>query len=233
MKNLWLCSCALLYATSSWAQTPSSTQPPAPAAPTVSLTGCVAGGSDSKPITLMNAMVLPTGSAAVTPDPVAAVAPPSASPSPDRLAVSAPATQPAVTNAATPASPTADSASTVGTIDTGSATVGVGTSGTIATPPSPTGGTPGAAGLPSATAAITGTAPAGSSSSTIGGYRLSGADMTSWIGRRVQITGLVVASASTARAATSAGASELAAPADMREFRVLSVQPVTGPCPKN
>jgi len=232
MKNLWLCSCTLLYATSSWAQTPSSAQPPAPAAPTVSLTGCVAGGSDSKPITLMNAMVLPTGSAAVTPDPVAAAAPPSNSPSPDRPAVSAPATQPAVTNP-TPASPTAGTASTVGTIDTGSATVGVGTSGTIATPPAPTGGTPGAAGLPSATAAITGTAPAGSSSSTIGGYRLSGADMTSWIGRRVQITGLVIASPSAARAAASADASELAAPADMREFRVLSVQPVTGPCPKN
>jgi len=40
--------------------------------------------------------------------------------------------------------------------------------------------------------AVTGTAPAGSSSSGVSGYRLSGVDMTSWVGKRVQLVGTVV-----------------------------------------
>ena len=57
---------------------------------------------------------------------------------------------------------------------------------------------------------------------------LSGADMAGWVGRRVQIVGSVVpapagASISPAGASTSP---------PMPEFRVVSVQPVTGDCPK-
>jgi hypothetical protein len=229
MRMPWLCSFVLLCATTVLAQTPAPSAPQSASTPSpaVSITGCVAGGSDSKPITLTNAMVLPTGSAAVPQEPAAAVPPASASPSPDRPAVSGATTQPNPAAPATPASPTAGTATNLGTIDTGSATVGVGTSGTIATPPAPTG----TAGVPAAGAAISGTAPAGSSASSIGGYRLSGVDMTSWIGRRVQLTGVVVPS-TTGEPAAAVDASEPAAAAKMAEFKVITVQPVTGPCPK-
>src|SRR5262245_41942297 len=126
MKTLWLCGLTVSCAAGAFAQpAPPAAQGPASLTPaTMSITGCVTGGSDSRPITLTNAMVLPTGSAAVQPDTVAAA--PSASPSPDRSAVSATPTQPEATN---PASPTAGATSSVGTVGAGSATAG--TSGTI------------------------------------------------------------------------------------------------------
>ncbi|HMF96201.1 MAG TPA: hypothetical protein VKE96_17985, partial [Vicinamibacterales bacterium] len=78
-------------------------------------------------------------------------------------------------------------------------------------------------------AAVAGTAPAGSSGSSISGYRLTGADMTSWVGRRVQIAGSVVPAAPGAAASSAApGAPTVSFP----EFRVVSVQPVTGDCPQ-
>jgi hypothetical protein len=59
------------------------------------------------------------------------------------------------------------------------------------------------------------------------GYRLSGSDMSSWIGRRVQIVGTL---------APTTTANTFAAGADpssrFQEFRVQSVVPLTGPCPQ-
>jgi len=103
--------------------------------------------------------------------------------------------------------------------------------------PSPTGTsgtkTPGA-GTAGTTGVMTGTAPAGSSGSSITGYRLSGTDMQPWLGKRVQLQGTFAPAAaspagSTGTAATVTGAA-VTPPA--LEFRVQSVQPVTGPCPK-
>jgi hypothetical protein len=78
-----------------------------------------------------------------------------------------------------------------------------------------------------ASAGVTGTAPAGSSASTASGYRLSGADMTSWVGQRVQIVGSVVPATAGAGAPTAGAANP-----GLQEFRVLSVQPMTGDCPR-
>jgi hypothetical protein len=76
---------------------------------------------------------------------------------------------------------------------------------------------------------VAGTAPAGSSTSSVSGYHLSGVDMSSWLGRRVQIVGSVVPSpippaAGTATAASAPGTVKLP------ELRVVSVQPATGSC---
>jgi len=84
-----------------------------------------------------------------------------------------------------------------------------------------------------AAASIQGTAPAGSSSSSVGGYRLSGTDMTAWIGRRVQIAGVLVSSptASSVKPTGTGGGRGKSEPLPMPELRVVSVQPITGACP--
>jgi hypothetical protein len=80
--------------------------------------------------------------------------------------------------------------------------------------------TPGAQGATPMTGATGATGGAG-----INGYRLSGTDMASWAGQRVQIVGTVIP--------TTPGASTGAAGSTpMPEFRVQSVQPVAGPCPQ-
>jgi len=147
-------------------------QPPVPAPQTTTLTGCVTGGSKSQPITLMNALTLPAGAVAPTPD----TAPPAAE---------------------TPVPPPANTAP-----------------------------------APAVAASVQGTAPAGSSPSSVGGYRLSGTDMTAWIGRRVQIVGMLVSSptGSSAKATGTTGRNKNE-PLPMPEFRVMSVQPITGACP--
>jgi len=98
--------------------------------------------------------------------------------------------------------------------------------------PSPTGTsgtkTPGA-GTAGTTGVMTGTAPAGSSGSSITGYRLSGTDMQPWLGKRVQLQGTFAPAAASPAGSTVTGAA-VTPPA--LEFRVQSVQPVTGPCPK-
>jgi hypothetical protein len=83
------------------------------------------------------------------------------------------------------------------------------------------------------TGIVTGTAPAGSSGSSITGYRLSGADMQPWIGKRVQLVGTFVPAAASTSGATTPGTvtSGTSAP-PVLEFRVQSVQPVTGSCQK-
>jgi hypothetical protein len=68
-------------------------------------------------------------------------------------------------------------------------------------------------------------APA-TASSSLSGYRLSGADLDAWSGKRVQIVGTVAPMA----AATAATATSPGTPA-MPEFRVQSVQAATGSCP--
>ena len=196
MKIPCLCSFVVFGASAVFGQT-SPTPPVASDAPrTVVVTGCVARGDTSDPVTLTNAMVLPFGSPAVAPEPISA-AEPSTPPLPEPAPVSARATQPQKPAPATPSSSTASGVPGA-----------VGTSGTIA-----------------------GTAPAGSSASTVGGYRLSGVDMTTWIGRRVQITGTVNPPPALAQA-VAVESSERVALAAMPEFLVMSVQPVTGPCPK-
>jgi hypothetical protein len=74
---------------------------------------------------------------------------------------------------------------------------------------------------------VAGTAPAGSSGSTLTGYRLSGADMSSWIGKRVNVVGSFVPAA--AASPTPATGAVSAPPL---EFKVQTVQPASGPCPK-
>ena len=109
-------------------------------------------------------------------------------------------------------------------------------SGAAAVTPSPV-GTSGTK-TPSATAAgptavVTGTAPAGSSGSSVTGYRLSGADMQPWIGQRVQLTGTFApapAAAAESTATTMPAATGAVVAPPLLEFKVQSVQPASGPC---
>jgi hypothetical protein len=60
--------------------------------------------------------------------------------------------------------------------------------------------------------------------------------MASWLGQRVQITGVLVTPTAPAGASSSAtgstgGTGSAAAATTMPEFRVVTVQPVSGPCP--
>jgi hypothetical protein len=197
MKTVVLCGITLLAVAPAFAQT--STPASADSAiKTVTLTGCVGGGVDSAPVTLSQAMVVPT-----TPQP-------DQTPSPVPSSASSPVTQ--------PPDPTLPP------------------SGAAAVTPSPTGtsGTkipgPSTAGT---TGVVTGTAPAGSSGSSITGYRLSGTDMQPWIGKRVQLLGTFApAAAAPAGSTTAAGVTGGASMPPALEFRVQSVQPVTGPCAK-
>jgi hypothetical protein len=76
----------------------------------------------------------------------------------------------------------------------------------------------------------------GVGNTAIAGYRLTGNDMSSWVGQRVQIVGTVVRPTAPAGASASAtGATGTAATTgavQMPEFRVFSVQPTTGACPQ-
>ena len=196
MKTIVLFGVTLLAAASAYAQTnaPASADP---ANKTVTLTGCVGGGSDSAPITLSQAMVIPT---TAQPDQASSPVPSSASP-----AVTQPdATVPPPSAAAVTPAPTDTS---------GTSTPAPGTAGT--------------------TGVMTGTAPAGSSGSSITGYRLSGADMRPWLGKRVQLRGTFApASAAPAGSTTASAVTGGASAPPALEFRVQAVQPVTGPCSK-
>ncbi len=122
-------------------------------------------------------------------------------------------------------------AGATGTAGTG--TAGAGAAGT-------TGSVTGTAGTPPVGAGATGTMATGSpqtgmptpSSATAGtnaGYRLSGADMSPFAGQRVQIVGTFAPAAtgsSTVGAAGAAGSTTSSVP----EFRIISVQPMTGNC---
>ena len=165
MKIAVFCGIALTSAATASAQ--------APVAPphTMTLTGCIMGGTKSRPIALVNALALPVG------------------------------TTPAPAEPPTPAEPP---------------------------PPDATTGTPGSV----TEAVVRGTAPAGSSASSVNGYRLSGADMTAWVGRRVEVVGMLVSSpvGSSTTPVGTAGTTKTD-PLPMPEFRVISVQSITGQCP--
>jgi hypothetical protein len=201
MKTVVLCGITLLGAASAFAQTPTT---PAPDQPnkTVTLTGCVGGGTESKPITLSDALIVPG-----TPQPGQLDQTPSPVPPPVSSTGTEPAdpTLPPLTAAPAPAptpSPT-------------------GTSGTK-TPASSPAGTSGV---------MTGTAPAGSSGSTLTGYRLTGADMQPWIGKRVQVIGTFApAAAPTTPSAAVSGGTTMP---PVLEFKVQTVVPASGPCPKS
>jgi hypothetical protein len=74
-------------------------------------------------------------------------------------------------------------------------------------------------------------APVTSPSSPVAttGYRLSGADVSGFRGQRVQIVGSLVKSASSA---TSSAATPGATTTGVREFKVQSVQAISGSCPQ-
>ena len=219
MKSAMLFGITLLATATAFAQT----TPAAPGAAdqskasTVTLTGCVGGGgSDAKPVTLTNAMAIPgtaePGQLDHTPSPLP---PPSSvagtQPSnPTMPPAGAAPVPPAVTPAPPTATPAPSPASPVGT--SGSKT------------PAPT-GTSG-----STVTGVTGTAPAGSSASSLSGYSLSGIDMQPWVGKRVQVIGSFAPA--TSPAAATPGASGAATASGLREFRVQTVQPASGPCPK-
>ena len=196
MKTVVLCGITLLAVAPAFAQT--SAQASAdPANKTVTLTGCVGGGMGSAPITLSQAMVVPT---TVQPDQTASPVPSSAS---------SPATQPpdATLPPSGAAAVTPSPAGTSGTKMPGSSTAGT-------------------------TGVMTGTAPAGSSGSSITGYRLSGTDMQPWIGKRVQLLGTFAPAAAAPAGSTPAAVTGGASTPPALEFRVQTVQPVTGPCLK-
>jgi hypothetical protein len=211
MKTAVLFGFTLLAIAPAFAQT-TSQSPGDPAIRTVTLTGCVGGGSESTPITLSNALIIPGTSQPGQPDPSGSNLPPASSTT----------TQPGDPTLPPPtAAPVPSAAAATGTSGAASPT---GTSGTKTPAPSSS----------AATGVVTGTAPAGSSSSSVTGYRLSGADMQPWIGKRVQIIGTFVPAAppatpSAANPPTVTGASAIPPPL---EFRVQTVQPTTGSCPK-
>jgi hypothetical protein len=105
--------------------------------------------------------------------------------------------------------------------------------GTATTPtaPPPPDATPRTSESAATEATVRGTAPAGSSASSVNGYRLSGADMTAWIGRRVQIVGTLVSSPGGSSGTPIGTSGTKNGPLPMPEFRVVSVQPITGACP--
>jgi len=221
MKTAALCGIALFCSSAAFAQTAPPSGSAAAAPHSITLTGCVGGGNNAQPITLSNAMVLPAGAQADA----------TAAPSPVPDAVSQPTTQPPTSSAgAAGAAGTTGTAGAAGAAGTTGAAGAAGTAGT--TGAAGTTGVAGTAGAPAgsvgASATAAGTAPAGSSASSVSGYRLSGTDMTGWIGRRVQLVGsLVQTPVGTSAATVGANTSGV-----LPEFRVVSVQPISGDCPR-
>jgi hypothetical protein len=224
MKSIVLCGLTLLSVVPALVQT--SVQPTADSAnKTVTLTGCVGSSADSSGFMLANAMVVPTTAqpgqtATSSPLPPAstsaATQPATATPPPP---VSSAGTPPPASPAQVP--PPASPAQ-VGTTTAAGAAAGtpaaVGTSGT--TPTSVTG-----------TTGVTSGGATTSATSGVGGYRLSGTDMTPWAGQRVQVVGTFSPATATAAGTTPTGGSGAPA-APPLQFRVQSVQPTSGPCPK-
>jgi hypothetical protein len=107
-------------------------------------------------------------------------------------------------------------------------------SATPTTQPAPT--SPTSAGVGTAGTASTGVGTAGTAGTMgttgMNGYRLSGTDMSSWTGRRVQIVGVVAPATTGSTANTGINASAGTTGQTLLEFRVQSVQPITGSCPQ-
>jgi hypothetical protein len=233
MKISMLCGIALISATAS-AQTgvPSSPQPSTADGTTptsVTVVGCVGGGgSATQPLTLMSPTIVPASA-----QPGEMTPPPAAEPPTTGAAVTPPpssATPPPVSTPTTPTTPTTATTPTTQTPPTATGTAGsAGATGSNptgmvgSTPPAATGSV--AAGSPAGAPATA----AGTSNAGISGYRLSGVDVNSYVGRRVQIVGTMVPLNSAAAAGSATAAP--GAPA-MQEFHVISVQPTTGTCPQ-
>jgi len=89
---------------------------------------------------------------------------------------------------------------------------------------------PGSVGASSSAAVIPagGTVSLNAASTNPSGYRLTGTDMSSWVGRRVQIVGTVAPTTPGASAPTTGGNSATR----LQEFRVQKVAAATGTCPQ-
>lgn len=240
MKFPILCGIALISAATASAQTtPAATSPAqtptTPNAPAnVTMVGCIGGdGSASSPITMTNPTIVPTAAqpgSMYPPTAGAGATPPAGSPPPPTAAgVPPPTTQPGVPPTVQPVLPpsepfvpptgTTGAAGASGTSPTGTAgAAGSNPAGGSVAPGSPTAGTSRAGGT---TGAATGAG--------LSGYRLTGTDVSSWVGRRVQIVGSVVPAASGSAVGSP---SATAGSNPMPEFRVTSVQPMTGSCPQ-
>ncbi|PYR12042.1 MAG: hypothetical protein DMG00_09600 [Acidobacteria bacterium] len=237
MKTITLLSgIALLSAAFVSAQTASARQQASPssrnAPQTVTLTGCVGSVSG---FMLSNPLVVPPAGATAT---AQAGTPASTPPY---------ATQPNAGSAVGTAGTASTGVGTAGTASTGvgaASTASPGTAGTtgVGSNPASATGTPSSAAGTAGTAGSVATATPGAvaqgatatgagTTAAMNGYRLSGADMSSWSGQRVQIVGTVVPGQASAAAAPT-NATNAGAAVPMPEFRVQSVQPVDGPCPK-
>ena len=248
MKLPVLSGFVVLCAATALAQTSTSAQPsPAvggtmQATQPITVTGCVGGGTNSQPYMLNSAVVLPqTGAAAGGATSVdvagAARATPAAMPPAGTASTASPPTAGApTTGAATPppgavgGTATTGAAGTSGTVGTGSAgTAGIGAAGAAGTGATGGVGTAGATGATRTPTTPGAVAPAAdmtsAGSSAMSGYRLSGTDMGSWAGQRVQIVGTVIPAGPGAASATPG---TVPAP----ELRVQSVQSIAGPCPQ-
>ncbi|MCU1381554.1 MAG: hypothetical protein JWL71_251 [Acidobacteria bacterium] len=199
MKTFVLCGITLLASTAALAQT-DSTAGADPSSKTVTLTGCVGGGTDGMPITLSQALIIPASSQPAESDR-------RSSPSPS--GVSAPATEPLDATLPPPGAAATPAPSTIGTSGTKSPRSDEATTGIV-----------------------TGTAPAGSSQSSVTGYRLSGADMQPWVGKRVQVIGMFAPAPATSTAVAPVASAGTPTPPPVLEFKVQTVQPATGSCPK-
>jgi len=190
------------------AQQPASPQPPSSVntasrtAQTITLSGCVGSINQSADqFSLSNAAVVPSTPPLPTPT---AAAPPAVTP-----------TTPPTTATAPP--PTTTPPSAVPPMPPPSAVPPPTTATTGTTPPA------------TAAAGAAGINASGAASATASTYRLSGANMASWSGQRVQVVGVVVPTA-TPSANTPTGTSG-AMGTTMPEFRVQSVMTAAGDCP--
>ena len=218
MKTFVLCGITAMMVAPALAQSSAD-----PANKRVTLTGCVGSSADASGFTLSDAVVVPgfappaagvppASSAAVPPPASAAAVPPASAAAPPRSTAAPPRSTAAPVASPAQIVPPANPAQTVPP----AGTAAVGTTGAAPATVTPT------------TSVVSGGTPA--SVPGPAGYRLSGADMTSWTGQRVQVVGTFSPSAAMPAGSTAVGQSG-APSAPPLEFRVQSVQPIPGSCP--
>jgi len=214
--SVMLVSFALTALPAAAQTTPAGSQPAQPQ--TVTLSGCVSSVNNSPSLfTLANPVVVPTspqpGTATNVPAPTpigtAAAQPP---PTPTQPPATPPTSRPATPPVSVPATPPSAVPPVPPT--------------TAATPP-PNPATSGVTAAPPATAGIN---TAGQAAANTGGYLLSGASMSPFSGQRVQVVGVIVPTPPSS-ASTPVGTTGTTG-APMQEFRVQSVQPISGDCPQ-
>jgi hypothetical protein len=232
-KTIMLCGITLLTVAPAFAQTPATATR---ANTTVTMTGCVGSSAGSSGFTLGNAMVIPGTAQPGQTDQTPAQLPPTVTTPAAQPPAAAP--MPPATSAAAAPTQVPPPASTAQVPPRASAAQVPNPATAAQLPPATSAGTAGATGTsgttPTSVTGTTGVAAAGATPNTasgLGGYRLSGVDMTSWAGQRVQVMGTFSPSPATAAGATTTGAPGAPA-APPLEFRVQSVQPMSGPCPK-